>query len=100
LTGHPSRFATAAPGQARRVGKVSLVPVHAMNQGRRWKSKPRSEQGRAEMEKLPLAPWASQGRRELLELLDRMNATIEELTGAAEQEATVPTATVRSLSHD
>jgi transposase len=58
-----------------------------MNEGRRWKSKLWSEQGRAELEKLALAPWASRHRHELLELLDRMNPTIEELTAAAEQEA-------------
>jgi len=44
-----------------------------MNEGRRWKSKLWSEQGRAELEKLALAPWASRRRHELLELLDRMN---------------------------
>jgi hypothetical protein len=49
------------------------------------------------MEKLTLAPWASRGRRELLELLDRMNPTIEELTGAAEHESQSSDATVRSL---
>jgi transposase len=43
----------------------------AMNQGRRWKSKLWSEQGRAELEKLALAPWASRRRHELLELLSR-----------------------------
>ena len=38
-------------------------------------------------EKLALAPWASRRRRELLELLDRMDPSTEELTAAAEQEA-------------
>jgi hypothetical protein len=37
----------------------------AMNEGRRWKSKLWSQQGRAEFEKLALAPWASRRRREL-----------------------------------
>jgi hypothetical protein len=46
----------------------------------RWKLF--SEQGRALLEKLSLAPWASRRRQELLELLDRMNPTIEELTTA------------------
>ena len=41
-----------------------------------------SEQGRAPLEKLTLAPWASRRRQELLELLDRMNPTIEELSGS------------------
>jgi transposase len=46
-----------------------------------------SEQGRAQLEKLRLATWASRRRQDLLELLDRMNPTIEELTRAVEQEA-------------
>lgn len=41
--------------------------------------------GRWELEKLVLAPWASRRRQELLDLLDRLNPTIEELTAAAEQ---------------
>ena len=45
-----------------------------------------SEQGRALLEKLSLAP-ASRRRQELLELLDCMNPTIAELTAAVEREA-------------
>jgi transposase len=59
----------------------------AMNEGDRRKKKLFSEQGRAQLEKLSLAPWASRRRQELLELLDRMNPTIEELTTAVEREA-------------
>ena len=54
----------------------------AMNEGYCWKKKLFSEKGRAQLEKLALAPWASRRRQELLELLDRMNPTIEELTVA------------------
>jgi transposase len=49
---------------------MNQLQALAMNEGRRWKSKLWSEQGRAELEKLALAPWASRRRRELLELLD------------------------------
>jgi transposase len=63
---------------------MNQLQALAMNEGRRWKSKLWSEPGRAELEQLALAPWASRRRRELLELLDRMNPTIEELTAAAE----------------
>ena len=49
------------------------------------------------MEKLALAPWAS--RRELLELLDRMNPTIEELTAAVEQEARKRPEVLRLMTH-
>jgi hypothetical protein len=55
-----------------------------MNEGYPWKKKLFSEQERAQLEKLALAPWASRRRQELLELLDRMNPTIEELTAAVE----------------
>ena len=70
-----------------------------MNEGRRWKSKLWSEQGRAELEKLALAPWASRRRHELLELLDRMNPTIDELTAAAEQEARKRPEVLRLMTH-
>ena len=58
----------------------------AMNEGKRCR-KLWSAEGRAELEKLQLAPWASRRRQELLELLDRLHPKIEELTTAVEQEA-------------
>jgi transposase len=57
-----------------------------MNEGKRCK-KLWSAPGRAELEKLALGPWASRRRQELLELLDRLHPTIEELTAAVQQEA-------------
>src|SRR5713226_8158557 len=56
-------------------------------------------QGRAQLEKLSLAPWASRRRQELLELLDRMNPTIEELTAAVEQEARKRPDVMRLMTH-
>jgi hypothetical protein len=53
-----------------------------MNEGYRWKKKLFSETGRAQLEKLSLAPWASRRRKELLELLDQLDPRIEELTAA------------------
>jgi transposase len=70
-----------------------------MNEGRRWKSKLWSEQGRAELEQLALATWANRRRRELLELLDMMTPTIEELTAAAEQEARKRPEVLRLMTH-
>src|SRR5215471_13544133 len=58
---------------------MNQLQALAMNEGKRWKKKLWSAQGRAELEKLPLAPWASRRRRELLELLDRLDPSIEEL---------------------
>ncbi len=46
-----------------------------------------------------MAPWASRRRHELLELLDRMNPTIEELTAAAEQEARKRPEVLRLMTH-
>ena len=66
---------------------MNQLQALAMNEGYRWKKKLFSEQGRGQLEKLALAPWASRRRQELLELLDRLHPTIEELTAAAEQEA-------------
>jgi Transposase IS116/IS110/IS902 family/WD40-like Beta Propeller Repeat len=59
----------------------------AMNEGYRWKKKLFSQKGRALLEKLSLAPWASRRRKELLELLDQLDPKIAELTAAVEQEA-------------
>jgi transposase len=66
---------------------MNQLQALAMNEGQRRKKKLWSEAGRAQLEKLPLAPWASRRRKDLLKLLDRMNPTIEELTAATEQEA-------------
>ena len=78
---------------------MNQLQALAMNEGKRWKSKLWSAQGRAELEKLALAPWASRRRRELLELLDRLNPSIEELTVAVEQEARKRPDALRLMTH-
>ena len=78
---------------------VNQLWALATNEGQRRKKKLWSEQGRAELEKLSLAPWAGRRRRELLELLDRLNPTIEELTAAAEQEAKKRPDVLRLMTH-
>ena len=78
---------------------MNQLQALAMNEGYRWKKKLFSEQGRALLEKLSLAPWASRRRQELLELLDRMNPTIEELTAAVEQEARKRPEVLRRMTH-
>jgi transposase len=78
---------------------LNQLQALAMNEGYRWKKKLFSEQGRALLEKLALAPWASRRRQELLELLDRMNPTIAELTAAAEQEAGKRPEVLRLMTH-
>ena len=78
---------------------MNQLQALALNEGYRWKKKLFSEQGRALLEKLALAPWASRRRQELLELLDRMNPTIEELTAAVEQEAKRRPEVLRLMTH-
>ncbi len=68
--------------------------------GRSLEEKLFSERGRAEFEKLPLGFFeASRRRQELLELLDRMNPTIEKLTAAVEQEARKRPEVLRLMTH-
>src|SRR4030088_1230429 len=78
---------------------MNQLQAVAMNEGYRWKKKLFREQGRAQLEKLTLAPWASRRRRELLGLLDRMNPIIEELTAAVEREARKRPVVQRLMTH-
>jgi transposase len=78
---------------------MNQLQALAMNEGQRRKKKLWSEQGRARLEKLPLATWASRRRQDLLELLDRMNPTIEALTAAVEQEARKRPEALRLMTH-
>jgi transposase len=48
---------------------------------------------------LPLAFWASRHRQELLELLNRMDPVIDELSAAAEQEARKRPDVLRLMTH-
>jgi transposase len=59
----------------------------AMSQGVCRKKKLWSAKGRVELEALSLAPWASQRRKELLELLDGLEPRIKELNQAVRVQA-------------
>lgn len=59
----------------------------AMNEGIRRKKGLWSQAGRAQLESLPLAPWSSRRRQDLLQLLDQLNQLIEELKAAIVKEA-------------
>lgn len=59
----------------------------ALNEGLRCKKKLWRAGGREQLESFRLAPWASRRRHDLLELLDRLNPTIAELSQAVEREA-------------
>jgi len=78
---------------------MNQLQALAMNEGKRRKSKLWSTQGRAELEKLALAPWASRRLEELLKLLDQLNPSIEELTKAVEQEARKRSDVLRLMTH-
>jgi Transposase len=78
---------------------MNQLQALAMNEGHRRKKKLWGEQGRAQLEKLPLATWASRRRQDLLQLLDRMNLIIEELTATVEQEAKRWPEALRLMTH-
>src|SRR5215471_4138180 len=78
---------------------MNQLQALAMNENKGGKGKLWSDAGRAALEKLPLAFWASRRRRELLELLDRMNPAIEELTAAAALEAKKRPEALRLMTH-
>ncbi len=78
---------------------MNQLQAVAMNEGYRWKKKLFSAQGRALLEKLSLAPWASRRRKELLELLDQLDPKIVELTAAVEHEARKRPEVVQLMTH-
>src|SRR5215471_7790662 len=64
---------------------MNQLQAVALNEGLRCKKRLwRTERQR--LESFPLAPWASRRRQDLLELLDRLNPTIAELSQAVEQQ--------------
>src|ERR1700720_3769707 len=65
---------------------MNQLQAVALNEGLPCKKKLWREHGRQQLEAFRLAPWASRRRRDLLELLDRLNPTIAELSQAIEQE--------------
>jgi transposase len=65
---------------------INQLQAVALNEGLRCKKKLWREKGRQQLEAFRLAPWASRRREDLLQLLDRLNPTISDLTQAIEQE--------------
>src|ERR1700723_1334279 len=65
---------------------MNQLQAVVLNEGLRCKKRLWREHGRQQLESFRLAPWASRRRRDLLELLDRLNPTIAELSQAIEQE--------------
>src|SRR5258707_6150626 len=65
---------------------MNQLQAVALNEGLRSKKRLWREQGREQLEAFRLAPWASRRRHDLLELMDRLNPAIAELSQAIEQE--------------
>ena len=71
----------------------------ALNQGMQRKRKLWTAVGRKQLENLPLLPWASRRRAELLKLLDELEGSITALDDAVCQEAHQRPAVRRLMSH-
>ena len=78
---------------------MNQLQAVALNEGVRRKKGLWREAGRKQLESFALARWASRRRRDLLELLDRLNPMIAELTQAVEQEAKNCPAAQRLTAH-
>ena len=78
---------------------MNQLQAVALNEGLRCKKRLWRQHGRQQLEAFRLAPWASRRRRDLLELLDRLNPTIAELSQAVEQEAEKCPAAQRLQTH-
>jgi transposase len=65
---------------------MNQLQAIAMNEGIRRKRGLWSEKGRKQLESLPLLPWSTRRRQELLELLDRFDPSIDQLSQAVEHE--------------
>jgi transposase len=78
---------------------MNQLQALALNEGLRCKKRLWREHGRQQLESFRLAPWASRRRRDLLELLDRLNPTIAELSQAIEQEAEKHPEAQRLMTH-
>jgi transposase len=69
---------------------MNQLQAVALNEGLRCKKKLWRDAGRGQLEAFQLAPWASQRRGDLLELLDRLNPTIGKLTQAIDLDVEKP----------
>lgn len=78
---------------------MNQLQAVALNEGVRRKKGLWSQQGRAQLESFRLAPWATQRRQDLLELLDRLSPSIDELSRAIEQEAERRAVVQRLMTH-
>jgi transposase len=78
---------------------MNQLQAIAMNEGVRLRKALWSKSGRARLESLQLASWATRRRQDLLELLDRLTAKMEPLSVAIEQEALKRPEARRLMTH-
>ena len=78
---------------------MNQLQAVALNEGLRCKKRLWRDAGRKQLESFRLAPWASRRRHDLLELLDRLNPTIAELSQAVEQEVEKCSEAQRLMTH-
>ena len=78
---------------------MNQLQAVALNEGLRCKKRLWRQHGREQLESFQLAPWASQRRADLLELLDRLNPTIAKLTEAIDLEVEKCPAARRLKTH-
>ena len=82
-----------------RTRAMNQIQATAMNEGMRRKKTLWSKTGRKQLESLALPPWATRRRQDLLELVDRLDSAIGELTPAIEQEARQRPEVLRLMTH-
>src|SRR5499425_1520929 len=78
---------------------MNQLQAVALNEGLSCKKRLWRTSGRQQLESIRLGPWASRRRHDLLQLLDRLNPTIEELSQAIEQEAEKYPPAQRLMTH-
>jgi transposase len=78
---------------------MNQLQTVAINEGLRSKKRLWRGGGRQKLESFRLAPWASRRRQDLLELLDRLNPIIAELSQAVEHEAEKCPVARRLMTH-
>jgi len=78
---------------------MNQLQAVALNEGLGCKKRLWRAGGREQLESFRLAPWASRRRHDLLELLDRLNPTIAELSQAIECEVKKCPAAQRLMTH-
>src|SRR5262250_3578265 len=78
---------------------MNQLQAVALNEGLVCKKRLWRERGRQQLESFALARWASRRRHDLLELLDRLNPTIAELSQAIEQEVEKCPEAQRLMTH-